>query len=129
VYITVMQGDPDVSLRKTVNGRSYNVADPAYDAAIKAQQAKAGGSKGGAKGGPKVGYHPPAGLVSGGVATFNTPAQPAPVAGAGAVGAGAGTSANANAQKTPAPQRQNAIGNVLGGTGILGTDRPKLHAN
>ena len=52
-----------------------------------AEQAKAGGSKGGAKGGPKVGYHPPAGLVSGGgVATFNAPAQPAPVAGSGAVG-------------------------------------------
>ena len=33
VYITVMQGDPDVSLRKVVNGRSYNVADPAYAAA------------------------------------------------------------------------------------------------
>ena len=98
VYITVMQGDPDVSLRKTVNGRSYNVADPAYDAAIKAEQAKAGGSKGGAKGGPKVGYHPPAGLVSGGVATFNAPAQPTPVAGSGAVGTGAGT--NASAQKT-----------------------------
>jgi hypothetical protein len=127
VYITVMQGDPDVSLRKTVNGRSYNVADPAYDAAIKAEQAKAGGSKGGAKGGPKVGYHPPAGLVSGGVATFNAPAQPTPVAGSGAVGTGAGT--NASAQKTLAPKRQNAVGNVLGGTGILGTDRPKLHAN
>jgi hypothetical protein len=128
VYITVMQGDPDVSLRKVVNGRSYNVADPAYAAAIAAEQAKAGGSKGGAKGGPKVGYHPPASLAAGGgVATFNAPAQPTPVAGAGAVGTGAGT--NASAQKTLAPKRQNAVGNVLGGTGILGTDRPKLHAN
>ena len=93
-----------------------------------AEQAKAGGSKGGAKGGPKVGYHPPASLAAGGgVATFNAPAQPTPVAGAGAVGTGAGT--NASAQKTLAPKRQNAVGNVLGGTGILGTDRPKLHAN
>ena len=132
VYITVMQGDPDVSLRKTVNGRSYNVADPAYDAAIKAEQAKAGGSKGGSKGGTKVGYHPPTGLAAGGAAaTFNAPAQPVPVAGAGAVGAGAGAgmNANANAQKTPAPQKKNAVGNVLGTTGILGTDRPRLHAN
>jgi hypothetical protein len=127
--ITVMQGDPDVSLRKVVNGRSYNVADPAYAAAVAAEQAKAGGSKGGSKGGTKVGYHPPVGPVSGGVATVNAPAQPAPVAGAGAVGAGASTNANVSAQKTAAPQRQNAIGNVLSPGGILGADRPKLHAN
>jgi len=129
VYITVMQGDPDVTLTKVVNGRSYNVADPAYAAAIKAEQAKAGGSKGGSKAGTKVGYHPPAGPVSGGVATFNAPAQPAPVAGQGAVGTGAGTNANANAQKSPAPQKQNAVGNVLGHSGILGAERLKLHAN
>ena len=118
VYITVMQGDPDVSLRKTVNGRSYNVADPAYAAAIAAEQAKAGGSKGGAKGGPKVGYRPPTGLAAGGgVATFNAPAQPTPVAGSGAVGTGAGTN-RTPARKKRCAEKKNAVGNVLGGTGI-----------
>lgn len=39
-YITVMQGDPNVTLTKVVNGRRYNVADPAYAAAIAAEQAK-----------------------------------------------------------------------------------------
>ncbi len=38
-------------------------------------------------------------------------------------------SAGAGVQKAPTSKRQNAVGNVLGGTGILGTDRPKLHAN
>jgi hypothetical protein len=130
-YITVKQGDPDVSLTKVVNGRRYNVADPAYAAAVAAEQAKAGGSKdgskGGAKSGMKTGYHPPAGPVAGGAATFNGQAQPTPVAGSGAVGAGAGT--NANAKKAATPQKQNVAGNVLGSSGILGADRLKLHAN
>ena len=115
-----------------MNGRSYNVADPAYAAAIAAEQAKAGGSKGGTKGGPKVGYRPPTGLAAGGgVATFNAPAQPTPVAGSGAVGTGAGTGTNASAQKVAAPKRKNAVGNVLGapafsaltGRGCTRTDR------
>jgi type II secretory pathway pseudopilin PulG len=38
-------------------------------------------------------------------------------------------SAGASVQKAPTSKRQNAVGNVLGGTGILGADRPKLHAN
>ena len=141
VYITVMQGDPDVSLRKTVNGRSYNVADPAYAAAIAAEQAKAGGSKGGAKGGPKVGYHPPAGLVSGGVATFNAPAQPVPVAGSVAVGAGAGTiggtvtnsgtisTANNGSAVTNSGVNSGRNGLAGGGNGLLSRPgMPKLKA-
>jgi len=130
-YITVKQGDPDVSLTKVVNGRRYNVADPAYAAAVAAEQAKASGSKGGSKGGTNVGHHPPVGPASGGVATFNSPAQPTPVAGAGAVGGGAdaSTSVKANAKKAPAPQKQNSAGNILGHSGILGADRLKLHAN
>jgi hypothetical protein len=32
-------------------------------------------------------------------------------------------------QNIAAPQRQNAVGNVLGHSGIFGADRPKLHAN
>ena len=119
--ISVMQGDPECSLMRYVDGRLYNVADPKYPKAVADAQAKAAG----AKGGTKVGYHPPAGPVASTAATFNAPSQPAPVAGAGAVGLGT----NANAQKTPAPQRQNAVGTVLGPTGIFGADRPKLHAN
>ena len=36
--ITVMQGDPDVSIYKTVDGKTYNVADPKYAQAIAAKQ-------------------------------------------------------------------------------------------
>lgn len=36
--ITVMQGDPDVSIYKTVDGKTYNVADPKYAAAIAKQE-------------------------------------------------------------------------------------------
>jgi hypothetical protein len=39
--ITVMQGDPTVTMRATVNGVSYNVADPKYPAAIAAEQKRA----------------------------------------------------------------------------------------
>jgi hypothetical protein len=119
--ISVMQGDPDCSLTRYVDGKLYNVADPEYPKAVADAQAKAAG----AKSGTKVHYHVPAGPVSNGVATFNAPSQPAPVAGSGAVGSGA----NANAHKTPALQRQNAVGTVMGPAGIFGADRPKLHAN
>jgi hypothetical protein len=39
--ITVMQGDPAITMRATVNGVSYNVADPKYAAALAAEQQKA----------------------------------------------------------------------------------------
>lgn len=43
--ISVMQGDPTVSLTKVVDGRRYNVADPAYAIAIAASQAKVDAAK------------------------------------------------------------------------------------
>jgi hypothetical protein len=40
VVINVKQGDPDVMLKKWADGRQYNVADPAYGAAVAREEAK-----------------------------------------------------------------------------------------
>ena len=127
VYITVMQGDPDVSLRKVMNSQSYNVADPAYAAAIAAEQAKAGGSKAAQRAARKlVITRPPALLRAAALRPSMRPrANACRRCGSGWRRRGH----ECQRAKAAAPKRQNAVGNVLGGTGILGTDRPRLHAN
>ncbi len=123
VVITVKQGDPDVTQMRYVNGQLYNIADPKYADAIAAEQAgKSAGSKGGSKGGTKVGYHHPAGPISGGITAFGAPGQSAPVA-------GATVNSTGNAQQTSIRPKQNAINKVLNPAGTFGVGKPKYQAN
>jgi hypothetical protein len=133
VYITVMQGDPDVTLTKVVNGRSYNVADPAYAAAVKAEQAKASGSKGGSKAGTKVGYHPPASPVAGAAASSST--NGGAVTNSGKISTNNGAVTNSGGANSGGAVTNGGVilghrGGAAGGSSLLsGPGMPRLKAH
>jgi hypothetical protein len=92
VTITVMQGDPAVTEKRYVDGRLYSVADPAYPAAIAAEQKKAAAAVAAAAAELQAKAKKIVQKTSGPVSTPTTPPSPPskPAVGAGlAAGPGA----------------------------------------